>query len=134
VPLLEFQLEQIFQNLVGNAIRYRSGRPPEIHVGAEETEEGWVFSVQDNGIGIESKYREQIFGLFKRLHTANEYPGTGMGLAICQRIIERAGGRIWVDSEPGRGTTFYFKIPGTEGRGDGSEGQLLHSSDRGQSG
>jgi PAS domain S-box-containing protein len=114
VRILEFQLEQLFQNLIANAIRYRSSRPPEIHVAARERETDWLFSIQDNGIGIDPKFKEQIFGIFKRLHTANEHPGTGMGLAICQRVVERAGGRIWVESEPRRGSTFYFTFPRTD--------------------
>jgi len=112
VSIYAFQLEQVFQNIIGNAIRYRSAAPPRIHVSAERDGDAWKFSVRDNGIGIESEYKEQIFGLFKRLHAASEYPGTGMGLAICQRVVERSGGRIWVESEPGRGSTFYFVLPG----------------------
>ena len=114
VRLHEFQLEQIFQNLIGNAIRYKSSAPPEILVSAIPQGEEWLFSVQDNGIGIASQYLEQIFDLFKRLHSVAQYPGTGMGLAICKRITERVGGRIWVDSEPGRGSTFFFTLPRTE--------------------
>jgi len=111
IRIYEFQLEQLFQNLIGNAIRYRSSDPPRIHVAAERQGREWVFSVQDNGIGIDPKYKEQVFGIFKRLHSTAQYPGTGMGLAICQRIIERLGGRIWVESEPGRGSTFFFTVP-----------------------
>lgn len=114
LPMLglhEFQVEQLFQNLIGNAIRYRSEAFPVIHIGAQRTDRGWVISVRDNGIGIDPQYKEQIFGIFKRLHAAKEYPGTGMGLAICQRIVERSGGRIWVDSEPGKGSTFFFTVP-----------------------
>jgi light-regulated signal transduction histidine kinase (bacteriophytochrome) len=111
VRIHQFQLEQLFQNLVGNAIRYRSERRPEIHVSAERHDNMWQFSVRDNGLGIDSEYQEQIFGLFKRLHSVADYPGTGMGLAICQRIVERAGGRIWVESSRGGGSTFLFTLP-----------------------
>jgi light-regulated signal transduction histidine kinase (bacteriophytochrome) len=107
----EFQLQQVFQNLIVNAIRYRNNFPPRITIAAVLQNDNWLFSVQDNGTGIEPQFKEQIFGVFKRLHSGADYPGTGMGLAICQRIIERAGGRIWVDSEPGQGSTFYFTIP-----------------------
>jgi PAS domain S-box-containing protein len=111
VQVHEFQLQQLFQNIIGNAIRYRSGDPPEIHISATSCGNMWQFSIRDNGIGIDPQYREKIFGMFKRLHSATEYPGTGMGLAICQRIVERVGGRIWVDSQPGRGSTFLFTLP-----------------------
>jgi hypothetical protein len=114
VRLHEFQMEQLFQNLIGNAIRYRSEAPPQIHVAAQRHEGGWIFSIQDNGIGIDSQYKEQIFELFKRLHSVAAYPGTGMGLGICKRIVERAGGRIWVESQPGRGSTFFFTLPATD--------------------
>jgi light-regulated signal transduction histidine kinase (bacteriophytochrome) len=115
VRMQEVHLEQLFQNLIGNAIKYRGEESPRIEVTAERRERAWLFSVQDNGIGIEQKYREQIFGIFKRLHTADEYSGTGMGLAICQRIVERAGGRLWVESQLGEGSTFFFTIPDGKG-------------------
>lgn len=132
VRMYEFQLGQVFQNLIGNAIRYRGSAPPRIHVAAQRQGPKWLFSVQDNGIGIDSRFKEQIFGVFKRLHTSAEYPGTGMGLAICQRVIERIGGRIWVESEPGRGSTFFFTVPCRESERNRSASQeLLDSPDRG---
>ncbi len=105
--------QQIFQNLVGNALKYRSAAPPVIHVGARREGAVWIFSVQDNGIGIAPEHREMVFELCKRLHTASEYPGTGIGLAICKKLVEHYGGRIWVESELGKGSTFFFSI-GTE--------------------
>ena len=106
------QMVRLFQNLVGNALKYRNpGEPPRIHVGAEQAGEEWVISVQDNGIGFDSKYASSIFAPFKRLHTAVEYPGTGVGLAICRRIVEGHGGRIWAESALGEGATFRFTLP-----------------------
>jgi signal transduction histidine kinase len=105
-------LEQLFQNLVGNAIKYRTEEPPQVQLLARRENGHWLFSVADNGIGIAPEYRESIFGIFKRLHTAQSYSGTGMGLAICQRIVERYRGRIWVESELGHGSSFHFTIPG----------------------
>jgi PAS domain S-box-containing protein len=110
VRILAFQLEQVFQNLIGNAIRYRRVSPPTIDIGAHRKGRDWVFSVQDNGIGIDPRYKEQVFGIFKRLQNSPEQ-GTGMGLAISERVIRRAGGRIWVESEPGQGSTFFFTLP-----------------------
>ena len=105
-------MRQLFQNLIGNAIKYRSeDRAPEVHIGAERQDGYWVFTVRDNGIGIQPEFKEQIFGLFSRLHNADRYAGTGIGLAICQRIVERYHGRIWVESEPGRGSDFHFTLP-----------------------
>jgi PAS domain S-box-containing protein len=106
----ETQLVQVLQNLIGNGIKFHSDQPPRIDVSAHRNGEGWRFAVRDNGIGIEQQYWEQIFVIFQRLHTRQKYPGTGIGLAICKRIIERHGGRIWLDSQPGQGTTFYFTL------------------------
>jgi PAS domain S-box-containing protein len=111
VVMAEVHLQQIFQNLISNALKYRTESPPQIHVSAVNQGGAWCFSVHDNGIGIHPQYKEKIFGVFKRLHRDQKYPGTGIGLAICQRVVERYGGRIWVESEPGRGSTFYFTVP-----------------------
>jgi PAS domain S-box-containing protein len=107
----ESQLIQLFQNLLGNAIKFRSDVPPIIHVGVEQTKDGWEFSVHDNGIGIDMKYAERIFAVFQRLHAREEYPGTGIGLAVVKKIVERHGGRTWAESEPANGSTFYFTLP-----------------------
>ena len=105
------QLVQLFQNLVGNAIKYRGERIPEVRISARTSEAGWIFSVADNGIGIEAQYFDRIFAIFQRLHGRQEYEGTGIGLAICKRILQQHGGRIWVESEFGKGTTFFFELP-----------------------
>jgi len=104
------QMIQLFQNLIGNAVKFRSERPPRVHVNARREQNRWVFSVKDNGIGIDAKYYERIFQIFQRLHTRRHYSGTGIGLAICKKIAERHGGAIWVESVPGEGSTFSFSI------------------------
>jgi signal transduction histidine kinase len=106
----ERKLVQLFQNLIGNAIKYCDKQPPRVHIRAEHRDGMWEFLVQDNGIGIEEQYAEQIFGVFQRLHTRDEYPGTGIGLAICKKIAEQHGGRIWVESTLGQGACFHFTI------------------------
>jgi len=108
------QLTQLFQNLVGNALKFRGERPPQIHVTAVRKNGDWQFSVADNGIGMESQYFERVFLVFQRLHTRKEYQGTGIGLAICKKVVERHGGTIWAESELGQGATFCFTIPETK--------------------
>ena len=102
------QLTQLFQNLISNAIKFAGGRAPEVQVGAQREAEGWHFTVRDHGIGLAPEFAERIFVIFQRLHTREQYPGTGIGLAICKKIVERHGGKIWVESEPGQGATFHF--------------------------
>jgi two-component system, sensor histidine kinase and response regulator len=111
VPGHRALLAVLFQNLIGNAIKFRGQRLPVIRVSCSAGEEGWDLAVADNGIGIEPEYHDRVFGLFQRLHTRDEYPGTGIGLATCKKIVERHGGRIWVASRPGRGTTMHFTLP-----------------------
>lgn len=114
MPLLigdKVQLSQVFQNLIGNAIKFRGKEPPRIHVGVKKQNAEWLFTVQDNGIGFDPEFSEKIFVIFQRLHTRAEYPGTGIGLSLCKKIVERHGGKIWVDSAAGRGTTFNFTLP-----------------------
>ena len=105
------QLMQMFQNLIGNAIKFRSERSLKVHIKAERIEDAWLFSVEDNGIGIDPQFSDRIFVIFQRLHTRDEYPGTGMGLAICKKIAECHRGNIWVESDLNKGATFYFTIP-----------------------
>jgi PAS domain S-box-containing protein len=107
----ELQLVQLFQNLISNAIKYQNGGPPNIHVSCKAEGERWMFSVKDNGIGIDPKYADRIFLIFQRLHTQQEYSGTGIGLALCKKIVERHGGKIWVESELGKGCVFRFTLP-----------------------
>ena len=111
VGIHQVHLQQLFQNLIGNALKYRSEKRPLVRVAAEKKDGQWLFSVSDNGIGISAEYHERIFGLFKRLHSGDQYLGTGIGLAICKRTVERYGGRIWVEAEPEKGSTFYFTVP-----------------------
>jgi hypothetical protein len=105
------QFIQLLQNLIGNAIKFRTNKRPQIHVGCKRHENAWLFSVRDNGIGIDRQSHERIFDIFRQLHPRDKYPGFGVGLAICKRIVERHGGKIWVESQPGKGSTFYFTIP-----------------------
>ncbi len=105
------QLEALFQNLIGNAVKFRGERPPRVAITAQQVESNWLFAVCDNGIGIKPEFHERVFEIFKRLQSQERFPGTGIGLAICKRIVERYGGRIWVESQFGQGSTFYFTLP-----------------------
>jgi len=106
----ETQMVQLFQNLISNSLKYKSEHPPRIHIGSEDTEDEWVITVRDNGIGIEPQYHTQVFGVFKRLH-GRDIPGTGIGLAICRKIVETHGGRIWIESDGKAGSAFRFTLP-----------------------
>src|SRR5207302_1551702 len=117
----------LFQNLIANAIKYRSGQPPRIHISVQQADGQYRFAVADNGIGIDPEYHERIFEVFRRLH-GKKIPGTGIGLSICQRVVEWYGGRIWVESEAGQGATFLFTLPRTGARGHRSPNGGLDDS------
>jgi light-regulated signal transduction histidine kinase (bacteriophytochrome) len=106
---------QVFQNLISNAIKFRSKEIPRVHITARKNESLWIFQVSDNGIGIAPEFFDRLFIIFQRLHSRSEYPGTGIGLAVCKKIVERHGGKIWIESQPGKGSRFYFSIPESKG-------------------
>jgi light-regulated signal transduction histidine kinase (bacteriophytochrome) len=112
----QIQLSRLFQNLIENAIKFRREETPKIHIGVKENKDNWEFFVSDNGIGIDSKYFDKIFTIFQRLHNRKEYKGTGIGLAICKKIVSQHGGKIWIKSEIGKGTTIYFTILKNNGK------------------
>ncbi|MCW3987362.1 MAG: ATP-binding protein, partial [Candidatus Bathyarchaeota archaeon] len=125
----ESQLVQLLQNLIDNGVKFRSEKPPHIHVSAMKKGSEWVFSVRDNGMGIDPQYHERIFEVFQRLHTGEEYSGTGIGLAICKKVVERHGGRMWVESQPGEGSTFYFTLQAPRVDGVGSKNEDVPNLD-----
>jgi len=104
-------MTQLFQNLISNAIKFRSNQTPRIHIAAERKGDEWLFSIKDNGIGIDPQYKDRILKIFQRLHSSDEYPGTGIGLALCKKIVEYHDGEFWVESDFGKGATFYFTLP-----------------------
>jgi len=121
-------LMHLFQNLISNALKFSTGQSPVVHVGAQRNGNDWVFSVSDDGIGIEKHHFDRIFQLFQRLHTREEYTGTGLGLAICQKIVAQHGGKIWVESSPGKGSTFFFTLPAVRRSGPANSQQVLPCS------
>jgi light-regulated signal transduction histidine kinase (bacteriophytochrome) len=114
IEAVETEMQQLFQNLVSNALKYHNGKALQVEVGCTEEDQSWKFYVKDNGLGIDNKYFEKIFVIFQRLHNKSEYSGTGIGLSVCKKIVNRHGGEIWVTSELGKGSTFYFTIPKTQ--------------------
>jgi light-regulated signal transduction histidine kinase (bacteriophytochrome) len=115
------QMVQLMENLIGNAIKFRREEPPSVRITALHGSNEWIFAVQDNGIGIEKEYKDKVFQMFQRLHPRETFPGTGIGLAICKKVVERHGGRIWFESEPGEGTTFFFSLPEKAGERTSAE-------------
>jgi len=114
----EVELTQLFQNLISNAIKFRGAKTPQIYISVKDEPSEWIFSVRDNGIGIDSQYHDKVFVIFQRLNPLQDYAGAGIGLAICKKIVERHGGKIWLDSEPGKGSTFSFSLPKFQQPGD----------------
>jgi light-regulated signal transduction histidine kinase (bacteriophytochrome) len=116
------QLIQLFQNLISNSIKYGGDEPPNVHISAELSVDRWLFTLRDNGIGVDPKYAEKIFDMFARLHGKTQYQGTGIGLAICKKIVMAHGGKIWMESEPGQGSIFYFSLPAAQHAKENSHG------------